>query len=138
MNSDTSGIAPNDKNPLSQSAGFDSVVISIPPKVGPNKSLYRYSNLREAYARKFIELSMEEEELTERIEHSGAAVPSHLSNFKNRSNFTSRGAKSLAPENLKTSAFLNYLTSGKEQQVEQEIDPNSQEYQIARMTLEDL
>lgn len=48
------------RGPLSSTQGFDSVVISIPPKVGPNKSLYRYSNLREAYARKFIELSIEE------------------------------------------------------------------------------
>ena len=99
--------------------GFDSVVISIPPKVGPNKSLYRYSNLREAYARKFIELSMEEEDLTEKIEHSGTAMPSHLSAFKTtQSQFPSRGSKSLAPDRLKTSAFLNYLTSGKESQQE--------------------
>jgi hypothetical protein len=49
-----------------------------------------------------------------RIETSGTAMPNHLSNFKTNSHFTSRGSKSLAPDKLKTSAFLNYLTSGKE------------------------
>jgi hypothetical protein len=57
---------------------------------------------------------MKDEDLTERIENSGATVPSHLSGFKTRSHFTSRGSKSLNPERLKTSAFLNYLTSGKD------------------------
>jgi hypothetical protein len=56
---------------------------------------------------------MEEEELTGRIETSGAAMPNHLS-IRNNSHFTSRGSKSLAPDKLKQSAFLNYLTSGKE------------------------
>ena len=66
------------------------MVVSIPPKIGPNNSLYRYSNLREAYARKYLEMANEEDDLNDKIGKSGARIPKAFAS-KTTANFRRAG-----------------------------------------------
>jgi len=110
-----------------QSNGFvDSLVVSIPPKVGPNKSLYRYSNLRETYARKFIEISMKDEDLVDKMRKVDAKVKFHKPYYGKEmestqaSHLRERGSRNLVPEKLHGSHFLHYLATTDEGNVMEE------------------
>jgi hypothetical protein len=67
-------------------------VVSIPPKIGPNNSLYRYSNLREAYARKYLEMASTEDSINEKMRSSGTSIPKAFAS-KTAANFRRAGLK---------------------------------------------
>jgi molybdopterin biosynthesis enzyme len=96
------------------------LVVSIPPKVGPSKSLYRYSNLRENFTRKFIEISMRDEDLQDKMKKVDAKVNNHVPTYGGhmeqtlRSQMKERGSRNLVPEKLQGSHFLHYLATADE------------------------